>query len=258
MITREILGVPVAAATMDDALRLVEESIASRQRLQIGVVNAAKLVAMRHNDELRRDVLSSDVIFADGAAVVWASRILRRPLPERVAGIDLMHGMLARGQAHGFRVYCLGAKPEILDRALQRIARDYPGVTIAGSHHGYFSRDEEHAVFEDIARAKPDILLIGITSPMKERFLARWTPHLEVPVCHGVGGSFDVVGGLVRRAPAIWQRLGLEWLYRVAQEPRRLAGRYLKTNVAFMLMVAAAWWRQLVGRADRRPQQTGA
>ena len=258
MTTRDLFGVPVAAASMDEALELVDQAIASRRRMQIGVVNAAKLVAMRRSEELRKDVLSSDLILADGAAVVWASRILRRTLPERVAGIDLMHGMLARGSARGYRVYCLGAKPEILARAVQRIVEEHPGITIAGSHHGYFSPAEEQAVFEDIARAKPDILLIGITSPAKERFLARWSPQLEVPVCHGVGGSFDVVGGLVRRAPALWQRAGLEWLYRVLQEPRRLAGRYLKTNVAFMLMVAAAWWRQCVGRTGARPQHTGA
>jgi len=256
--TSDLFGVPVAAATMDDALRLVDDAIAARRRLQIGVVNAAKLVAMRRSDELRKDVLSSDVILADGAAVVWASRILGRPLPERVAGIDLMHGMFARGDRRGYRVYCLGAKPAVLDRALAWIRREHPGVTIAGSHHGYFSQADEPAVFADIVRAKPDILLIAITSPAKERFLARWSPQLEVPVCHGVGGSFDVIGGLVRRAPALWQRAGLEWLYRVLQEPRRLAGRYLKTNVAFALMVAAEWWRQVAGRAGTRPQQTGA
>jgi N-acetylglucosaminyldiphosphoundecaprenol N-acetyl-beta-D-mannosaminyltransferase len=258
MATRDLFGVPVAALTMDEALSLVEEAIASRRRLQIGVVNAAKLVVIRRNEELRRDVLSSDLILADGAAVVWASRILGRPLPERVAGIDLMHGMLALGSARGFRVYCLGAKPEVLDRAIRRIASEYPGVTIAGSHHGYFPREGEQAVFDDIARAKPDILLIGITSPAKERFLARWSPRLDVPVSHGVGGSFDVLGGVVSRAPLLWQRLGLEWLYRVVQEPRRLAGRYLKTNVAFILMLGGAWWRQLRGRTDARPQHTGA
>ena len=246
--TRDLFGIPVSAVTMDRALQLVDEAVASRRRLQVGVVNAAKLVAMRRNDELRADVLSSDVILADGAAVVWASRVLRRPLPERVTGIDLMSGMLARGNDLGYRVYCLGATPEVLERATARISAEYPGVSIAGMHHGYFTLKQEAIVAADIARARPDILLIAMTSPMKERFLARWSRRLEVPVCHGVGGSFDVLAGRVRRAPERWQRLGLEWLYRVKQEPRRLWKRYLATNSAFVLMVAAAWIREHIAR----------
>jgi N-acetylglucosaminyldiphosphoundecaprenol N-acetyl-beta-D-mannosaminyltransferase len=247
--TCDLFGVPVSAITMNAALELIDEAIASRQRLQIGVVNAAKLVNMQRNDELRADVLSSDLVLADGIAVVWASRILGRRLPERVTGIDLMTGMLAHGNELGYRVYCLGATPEILERTLARIKQDYPGVVIAGGHHGYFSREDEAAIAADIATSKPDILLIAMTSPMKERFLARWSRALDVPVCHGVGGSFDVMAGHVQRAPAVWQRLGLEWLYRVKQEPRRLWKRYLTTNSAFLMMVAAAVIRQQLARA---------
>src|SRR5712692_1361787 len=159
---RELFGVPVSAVTMEAALQRVEEAVASRRRLQVGVVNAAKVVAMQRNEELRRDVLSSDMILADGTAIVWASRLLGRPLPERVAGIDLMNAILARGNDLHFRVYCLGATPAVLERATAEIARQYPGVTIAGMHHGYFTQEEEEAVFDDIARAKPDVLLIGM------------------------------------------------------------------------------------------------
>ena len=113
--TCDLFGVPVAAIRMDATLGLVDDAVSTRRPLQIGVVNAAKLVNMRRDDELRADVLSSDVVLADGMAVVWASRILGRPLPERVAGIDLMMGMLTRGNAAGYRVYCLGATPEVLD-----------------------------------------------------------------------------------------------------------------------------------------------
>ena len=147
--TRDLFGVPVSAVTMDRALQLVDEAIASRRRLQVGVVNAAKLVAMQRNEELRADVLSSQVILADGAAVVWASRILRRPLPERVTGIDLMTGMPARGNDLGYRIYCLGATSEVLERAAARISADYPRVTIAGMHHGYFTRKQEALVAAD-------------------------------------------------------------------------------------------------------------
>jgi N-acetylglucosaminyldiphosphoundecaprenol N-acetyl-beta-D-mannosaminyltransferase len=245
---QEILGVPIDALTMEDVLDRVDKAIGSRERLQIGVVNAAKLVNMRRDLALRADVLSSDLILADGVAVVWASRLLGRPLSERVAGIDLMLGMLRRGNQHGYRVYCLGASEDMLAAAVARIIADYPHAEVVGCQHGYFTSQEEPGLVAVIADAKPDILLVGITSPKKERFLARWGDQLGVPVCHGVGGSFDVLAGKVRRAPLIWQRLGLEWLYRVKQEPRRLWRRYLITNSLFCAMVASAFLRDLPNR----------
>jgi len=247
-LTSELFGVPIAAMTLEQALDRVDEAISARRRLQIGVVNAAKLVNMKRSAALRDDVLSSDLVFADGTAVVWASRILGRPLPERVAGIDLMMGMLTRGHERGYRVYCLGARRDVLQGVVDHIGRQYPGVTVAGMHHGYFTAAEEERVVADIVQASPDILLVAMTSPRKEQFLARWSRQLAVPVCHGVGGSFDVVAGVVRRAPEAWQRLGLEWLYRVKQEPRRLWRRYLVTNTAFIWMVFAALLRQQFGR----------
>jgi|SRR6185503_5578201 len=246
--TSEIFGVPVAAMTMEGALGLIDQAVQSKRRLQIGVVNAAKIVNMRRNEELRADVLSSDIVFADGMAVVWASRLLGRRLPERVAGIDLMMGMLERGNAGGYRVYCLGASQEILSRVVDRIGQDYPGVKVVGSRHGYFTTADEAEVARNIADSRPDILFIAMTSPKKERFLSKWSPQLNVPVCHGVGGSFDVVAGYVQRAPERWQRLGLEWLYRVKQEPGRLWKRYLTTNSTFAMMVASALVKQQLAR----------
>lgn len=234
---RALFGVPIAAATMEGALARVEAAIASRERHQIGVVNAAKIVNMRRDAPLRDDVLSSDVIYADGMAVVWASRLLGRPLPERIAGIDLMKNILARGMKRHWRVYCLGATEEVLGQAVARMREDYPGTLIVGQQHGYFGADEEEAVAHRIAEARPDVLFVAMTSPKKENFLARWSGMIGAPVCHGVGGSFDVLAGKVERAPEAWQRLGLEWLYRVKQEPRRLWRRYLVTNTLFCGMV---------------------
>jgi len=246
---RELFGVPVAAATMEQALDRVQAAIERRERLQIGVVNAAKIVNMRRDPLLREDVLSSDVIYADGMAVVWASRVLGQPLPERVAGIDLMKNILERGMSRGWRVFCLGATDEVLDKAIASMEADYPGVSIVGRQHGYFGASDDEAIAQRIAAARPDVLFVAMTSPKKENFLARWSSLMEVPVCHGVGGSFDVVAGKVERAPDSWQRLGLEWLYRVKQEPRRLWKRYLVTNTIFCAMVAAEWARQF----RRRP-----
>jgi len=241
---QEILGVPIDALTMEEVLDRVDKTIGERGRLQIGVVNAAKLVHMRRDVTLRADVLSCDLILADGVPVVWASRLLGRPLPERIAGIDLMLGMLRRGNQAGYRIYCLGASEGVLATAVTRITREYRQVRLVGHHHGYFTPQEEPALVAAIAGAQPDILLVGISSPKKERFLARWGDQLGVPVCHGVGGSFDVLAGKVRRAPEAWQRLGLEWLYRVKQEPRRLWRRYLVTNTLFGAMVLSAFVRR--------------
>jgi N-acetylglucosaminyldiphosphoundecaprenol N-acetyl-beta-D-mannosaminyltransferase len=243
LLTRQVLGVPIAALTLSEAVDRVHAAIGARKSLQIGVVNAAKLVNMRRDPALRADVLACDMVLADGMAVVWASRILGRELPERVAGIDLMFAMLERGSRHGYRVFCLGATPEVLGRAVAIFGRDYPGVVIAGSHHGYFSEHEEGAVAAAIDAANADILIVAMTSPRKEQFIARWGSGLGVTVCHGVGGSLDVVAGKVQRAPAAWQRLGLEWLYRVKQEPGRLWRRYLVTNTIFVVLVFTEWFR---------------
>jgi N-acetylglucosaminyldiphosphoundecaprenol N-acetyl-beta-D-mannosaminyltransferase len=241
---QEILGVPVDALTMGEVLDRIHQAIVGRGRLQISMVNAAKLVYMRRDPNLRADVLSCELILADGVPVVWASRLLGRPLPERVAGIDLMYEMLRRGNENGYRIYCLGASEDVLAAAVGRITADYPHVEMVGHHHGYFTSQEEPGLVAAIANAKPDILLVGMSSPKKERFLARWSDQLGVSVCHGVGGSLDVLAGKVLRAPLAWQRVGLEWLYRVYQEPRRLWRRYLVTNTLFCALVIKQFFRQ--------------
>jgi N-acetylglucosaminyldiphosphoundecaprenol N-acetyl-beta-D-mannosaminyltransferase len=226
---------------MNQTLAQADESIRLRRPLHIGVVNAAKIVNMRRDEQLRSDVLSSDVILADGMSVVWASRLLRRPLPERVTGIDLMFGLFELAIRKGYRVYCLGASDEVLGKVVETLRTQYPRLQVAGFHNGYFKQHEEQAVAEDILRGQPDILLVAITSPKKEQFLARWSKLIQVPVCHGVGGSFDVMAGKVQRAPAGWQRLGMEWAYRLVQEPGRLWRRYLVTNSLFALMLWNEW-----------------
>lgn len=237
MPVQTLFGIPIHAITMEQTLAVIDQTISNRERLQIGVVNAAKIVNMRRDETLRQDVLSSHLIVADGMAVVWAGRLLGRPLPERVAGIDLMTEMLRQGNLRGYRVYCLGATDEVLEKVTVRIAKEYPQVSIVGKRNGYFSPDEESEVAQEIASAHPDILFVAMTSPKKEMFLARWSKQLGVPICHGVGGSFDVLAGKVQRAPELWQRLGLEWLYRVKQEPRRLWKRYFVTNTLFCGLV---------------------
>jgi len=239
-----LFGIPINAMSMGEVLDYIDVAIRNRKALQIGVVNATKVVNMQRDDFLRESVLSSDLILADGMSVVWASRLLRKPLPERVTGIDLMMGLLQRGNEKRYRIYCLGATDEVLGKVLHEIATQYPDVVLAGSRNGYFSEDQEEEVAKRIAASRPDILFVAITSPKKENFLAKWSEIIGVPICHGVGGSFDVLAGKVQRAPQIWQKLGLEWLYRLKQEPGRLWKRYLRSNSLFCLMVIKELFRR--------------
>ncbi len=241
---RDLFGISIAAVTMDDVLPLVADAIARRTPFQIGVVNAAKVVNMQRDQRLRDDVLASDIVLADGISVVWASRLVGRPLPERVAGIDLMYRLLEQAAGKQHRVFCLGATADVLSAAIAEFQRRFPGLIVAGSQHGYFDRADEATVAAAIAASRADIVFIAMTSPRKEQFLAQWSRVLGVPVWHGVGGSFDVAAGKVERAPMLWQRLGLEWLYRVKQEPRRLWKRYLVTNALFARMLLVEWLRR--------------
>jgi N-acetylglucosaminyldiphosphoundecaprenol N-acetyl-beta-D-mannosaminyltransferase len=234
-----LFGVRIHAVTMHDTIAVVDEAIRSREQLQIGVVNAAKVVNMQRDPALGEDVRSSDLILADGMAIVWASKLFRCGLPERVTGIDLMTEMLRLSNNHGYSIYCLGATEEVSAAVAERIAREYPNARLAGRRDGYFKPDQEEQVAADIAASRADILLVAMTSPKKEQFLARYSAKMGVPVTHGVGGSFDVFSGKVARAPLVLQKTGLEWLYRVMQEPRRLWKRYLVTNLLFCRMVFA-------------------
>lgn len=234
---RRLFGFGVHALNLDQVLDIVDQAIEKRERLLIGVVNAAKVVNMRRDPALRDAVLSSELILADGIAVVWASRILRRPLPERVPGIDLMHGMLRRGNGQGRRVFCFGAQQDVLENAVASIRSSYPNIVIAGMRNGYYHPDQEPEIVNQIKASRADVLFVAMSPPKKEIFLGKWVEQLGVPVRLGVGGAFDVLAGRVRRAPAVWQRFGLEWLYRIKQEPRRMWRRYLVTNTLFCGMV---------------------
>jgi N-acetylglucosaminyldiphosphoundecaprenol N-acetyl-beta-D-mannosaminyltransferase len=234
-----LYGLEVAPLTLDEAVDLADDAVVTRTRLLIGVINAAKVVKLAQDRVLRASLLEADVLLADGQSIVWASRLLGRPLPERVAGIDLFEALLGLADRHRLRVYLLGAAPEVLARVVSEVGRRWPNAQVVGSRDGYFSQEESSEVAADIVRSRADLLFLGMTTPKKEIFLGTYGHLLGVPVMHGVGGSFDVLAGLTRRAPEAWQRAGMEWAYRVLQEPGRLWQRYLTTNAAFLGMSAA-------------------
>ncbi|HEY2044279.1 MAG TPA: WecB/TagA/CpsF family glycosyltransferase [Jatrophihabitans sp.] len=234
---RQVLfGLDIDAMTLEQVLTRSDDHLAMRRRLLIGVVNAAKVVKLHRDDLLRASLLECDLLLADGQSVVWASKVLRRPLPERVAGIDLFEKLVAKASADNRSIYLLGAKPDVLARLESELSRRFPGVRIVGSRDGYFADTESEDVAAAITASGADMLFLGMTSPKKEIFLGKYADSLGVPILHGVGGSFDIFAGITKRAPRIWQRLGCEWLYRLLQEPGRLWRRYLTTNTAFLAM----------------------
>jgi N-acetylglucosaminyldiphosphoundecaprenol N-acetyl-beta-D-mannosaminyltransferase len=240
----EILGCRIDALDMDETVARCRDAILSRSWTQHVCVNAAKLVRLRRDPELAAIVEGCGIVSADGQAVVWASRILRRPVPERVAGIDLMHRLLALAEAEGLRVFVLGARADVLGQGVARLREQYPALEIVGQHDGYFADEESERVCEEIRASEPDVLLVAMSTPRKEYWLSRYGPSLGVPFAMGVGGAIDVVAGVTARAPGWMQRAGLEWLFRLLQEPRRLAVRYGRTNTEFVWLVL----RELVAR----------
>jgi N-acetylglucosaminyldiphosphoundecaprenol N-acetyl-beta-D-mannosaminyltransferase len=233
---------------MEETLELADFAMANRILLQHVAINVAKIVNIRSDFDLRRDVLDSDIISIDGMGVLWGARLAGHAVPERVTGIDLMERLLELCAQRGYRPYILGARQEVLDHAVHVIQKRHPGLVFAGCRNGYFSRDEEPAIVEEIRASGADCLFVAISSPTKERFTRQYRDLLGVRFLMGVGGSIDVMAGLINRAPVWMQRIGCEWLYRLGQEPSRLWRRYARTNSAYALLVAAEVLRARIRR----------
>jgi UDP-N-acetylglucosamine 2-epimerase (non-hydrolysing) len=244
----DVLGCKVDNLSMEETLQVVEGFIASGRPHQHVVVNVDKVVKARYQPELRRIINECALINADGMPIVWASRLLGRPLKERVAGVDLFEALMSRAAAKGWRVFLLGAREEVVARVRSRYQEKYPGLAIAGHRNGYWKPEEEPDVVEQIRAARPDILFVAVSSPKKERFLSQWQAHMRIPFAMGVGGSFDVAAGVLKRAPLWMQRAGLEWFYRFLQEPRRMFRRYFIEDMAFFGMLASDMWRRAGSR----------
>jgi N-acetylglucosaminyldiphosphoundecaprenol N-acetyl-beta-D-mannosaminyltransferase len=239
----EVVGCAIDAVTLDDAVRIAEAAIARRETIQHVSINAAKLVKFRYDATLRDAIAGCALATADGQPVVWAAALLGGRLPQRVAGIDLMEALLEAAHRHRYRIFLLGARPHVLERAEHAIRARFPGVVVAGRHHGYFEQRDEAKVVEEIAGSSADLLFVALETPAKELFLARHRDRIAIPFVMGVGGAFDIFAGERRRAPRLLQRLGLEWAYRLVQDPRRLAYRYIVGNSKFVWLVALDFLR---------------
>ncbi|WP_321943457.1 WecB/TagA/CpsF family glycosyltransferase [Paraburkholderia tropica] len=245
----ELFSCPMDVATTRETVELIGSRIDSRQFTQHVVVNVAKIVHMQRDMVLADSIRACDIINIDGMGVVWAARMLGVDVLERVAGVDLFDDLLAMAAERGFPVFLLGATSEVVQATAVTIGERHLGLIVAGYHHGYFW-DDEQSVVEKIRASGARLLFVAITSPKKENFINRWRAQLGVDFVMGVGGTFDVVAGKVRRAPVWMQRYGLEWLYRVIQEPRRMWRRYLTTNMQFAGILLKAMLRTSRGQGD--------
>jgi len=245
----DLLGLSFDTVTMDAAVaRCLELCRPPRISHTVITANASHLCMMRRDPELAQACRAAHLTVADGMSVVWALRASGQPTPERVAGVDLMARLLKAASKHGLRVYFLGAKPEVVTALVERSRAQYPGLEIAGFRDGYFGPDDHLQIVEDIRASGAHLLFVGMPTPFKETWCELHRGRLQVPVIIGVGGSFDVLAGFIKRAPRWFQAMGLEWLWRLLMEPRKLWKRYLITNSEFIWLAS----REIVARRRGR------
>jgi N-acetylglucosaminyldiphosphoundecaprenol N-acetyl-beta-D-mannosaminyltransferase len=247
-----VIGVPLALTDYQRTLDWIDDAVAARAKAYVCVAATHTVVACAEDAELREAVLGADFTVPDGQPLVWALRALGHELPGRVYGPTLMEVACERAARTGRRCYLYGGRNQgALVQLTDNLRRRYPGLRIVGGHVPPFrplSPAEEDAVVADINRAAPDVVWVGIGVPKQEKWMARLRERLDAPVLVGVGAAFDFHAGLIPQAPAWMQRAGLEWAFRLAQEPRRLWRRYLRYNPRFVTGFARQYVRHLVRR----------
>jgi N-acetylglucosaminyldiphosphoundecaprenol N-acetyl-beta-D-mannosaminyltransferase len=220
--TVNILGFQIDNLRMAEVIPEIKEFIKSGSPHQVITANSLMLRAASDNTRLKEVFARSALVIPDSVGMILAGKILGHSLLERVPGIDLMYQIFALCQQEGYAIYLLGAKPGVSAQAAERIRGQFPRLKIAGTHHGYFDDREEARVIEEIKSLKPEVLFVGLNIPHQELWIAEHLNALAVPVAVGIGGSFDVISGRIKRAPAAMQQAGLEWFWRTIVEPWRV------------------------------------
>ena len=233
----EILGVRFDDLTQQEAAQQGRQLLEEDKFHYVVTPNPEFLLAAEKDPEFRRVLNAADLVLPDGIGVVYSAKILGTPLKERVPGIEFAEAMLSALNEMGGRLYLLGAKPGVAEEAGRRICARYPDLVLCGTHDGYFK--DEQAILPQIAAAKPDLLFVCLGAPKQEKWMARWGQHTGAKLAIGLGGCLDVFAGNVERAPEQWQKLGLEWAYRLKKEPKRI-GRMAKLP---LVLVKAAGQR---------------
>lgn len=240
----DFLGIPVDSLTMSETISLIDDAIRQNKRINHVVINAGKVVSMQTDKQLFESVVSCDIINADGQSIVWAARFLGKIVPERVAGADLMQYLVQLASDNGYKCFFFGAKEEIVKKVVDIYTEKFGSSVIAGYRNGYFSKEQESEVAKQIAESNAQLLFVAITSPRKENFMYEYREALsKVNFTMGVGGTFDVLAGFTKRAPVWMQEIGMEWFYRLAQEPARMWKRYLVGNSKFIGLVIKEKYR---------------
>lgn len=249
-----VAGIRFDNVTMEETVEWILRRVRDRGTADcICTGNLDHLVMLQYDVEFREIYERSGLVLPDGTPVVWLSRLCAGgPLRERVAGSDLFWELTRASAEHGLRLYFLGGAPGSADRAAEAVAKKYPQAQICGTYCPPFktfaTEEEQERIREKIRAAQPDVLLVGLGAPKQEKWIAANKDLLQVPVSVGVGGSFEMAAGLLRRAPKWMHSLGMEWCYRLMQEPRRLAKRYLLCDLPFLVGMALC---TLAGRARR-------
>ena len=239
------LNISIDAFTMMETIERVDLAINFNKQIHHTVVNAGKVVLMQTDKELEKSVVEADIISPDGQAIVWAANLLGHKLPERVSGIDLMEGLVKRSFEKGYKCFFFGATEDVAAKLVNLYKVQYSEDIIAGYRNGYFEIEDEEKIALQIDQSGANILFVAITSPKKEIFLNTYKSQLKnINFIMGVGGSFDVIAGKVKRAPLWMQNFGLEWFYRFLQEPKRMWKRYLVGNSKFIYLVFKALFKK--------------
>jgi len=234
----DFLGIPVDAITMQETINTIDHAIQTSKKINHVVINAAKVVSMQSDKKLFESIVNCDLINADGQSIVWAARFLGKRIPARVAGIDLMEELIKLANKKKYKCFFFGSKEEIVKKVVDIYTKQYSPDIIAGYRNGYFTYEQEPLIARQIAESGAQLLFVAITSPKKENFLFQYKDILgKISFTMGVGGTFDVIAGVTKRAPVWMQKIGMEWSYRFIQEPKRMWRRYLIGNVKFFWLV---------------------
>ena len=240
-----ILGVPIDGVTMDQAVQVVGKMIKDRGRPHMVVTANSEMIVAANYDPLLLHIMErADLVVPDGIGVVWAARLLGCPVPQRVPGVDLMKALLSEAEVKEWKVFLLGAAPGVAEKAAEAILAEFPALRIVGCHHGFFGKEDETTLIQDLRESDADILFAALGVPRQEKWAAAHLGTIGIPVSMGVGGSFNIWAGIDKRAPQWMQRIGLEWLYRFARQPQRWRRMGALPHFAF----AVLWDRLKNGR----------
>lgn len=239
-----IFGVKINNITLDEATEIVEKFLGEDRLRAIYTPNTEIVMAAKDDENLKKIINESDLVIPDGIGLIYGSRIGKKPLKERVTGVDLSIKLLEIANKKGYRLYLLGGKDGVAKRAGENILKEYPNVNIVGYHHGYFKgshigykdHEEELNLIDNINGAKPDIIFVGLGFPKQEIWIAENKNRLNGRVIIGNGGTMDILSGDSKRAPEIFQRLGLEWLYRLIKEPSRIKRQIVLPKFIFNVL----------------------